>query len=248
VAVASGIAAAAVGTDAGGSVRVPAALNGLVGLKASYGAVPDDGVARLTRDLDHVGPMGWTVDDVTVMFEAMSGRSIDREVKVERIGVLTDFFGGADADLVAAVRAAISECFGECAEEKTPMCAWASAVEFVTVGTDASQLIGELLVKHGPQMAPDSRFILQLGGGLTAEDRRKADGVRRGMVAELKALLERYDVLVGPMVGCFAPMLHEAARKHGELDTATMGKLAAATFPANLTGFPSATVPCVRSG
>src|ERR1700674_4990226 len=59
VAVASGIAAAAIGTDAGGSIRVPATINGLVGLKPTLGAVPQEGVAGLTFDLDHSGPLAW---------------------------------------------------------------------------------------------------------------------------------------------------------------------------------------------
>src|SRR5260221_10017497 len=78
VAVASGIAPVALGSDAGGSVRVPAACNGLVGLKPTMGAVPQDGVAGLTFDLDHSGPLAWTVADATDVVEVMAGRAVER--------------------------------------------------------------------------------------------------------------------------------------------------------------------------
>src|SRR5207302_8418912 len=74
VAVASGIAPIALGSDAGGSIRVPAAINGLVGLKPTFGAVPQEGVAGLTFDLDHSGPIAWTVEDATDVFEVISAR------------------------------------------------------------------------------------------------------------------------------------------------------------------------------
>src|SRR5437763_1373485 len=77
-AVASGFAPGALGTDAGGSIRVPAAINGLVGLKPTYEAVPLEGVAGLTLDLDHVGPIAWTVEDATQVFEVISARAVDR--------------------------------------------------------------------------------------------------------------------------------------------------------------------------
>src|SRR5207244_3967788 len=102
VAVASGIAAAAVGTDAGGSIRVPAALNGLVGLKPTYGAVPSQGVALLTRDLDTLGPLAWTVEDAALLFEALAAARVDRAARAERPAVLADFFEGAEEPVVRA--------------------------------------------------------------------------------------------------------------------------------------------------
>jgi aspartyl-tRNA(Asn)/glutamyl-tRNA(Gln) amidotransferase subunit A len=248
VAVASGIAAAAIGTDAGGSVRVPAALNGLVGLKPTYGGVPGEGIARLTKDLDAAGPIGWTVDDVTALYEAMSGAAVDRAAKVERPALLADFFEGAEEGVAKAVRAAATEAFGALPEVRTPNARWAAAVEFVVVGTDAAELMAGLMKSSAALMGADARTILRLGAGLGRDDRRRADGVRGAMRKELDALFAQHAVLIGPAVGSFAPPLSEVARKTGELDTRTMARLAAVTFPANLCGLPACTVPCVREG
>jgi Asp-tRNA(Asn)/Glu-tRNA(Gln) amidotransferase A subunit family amidase len=248
VAVASGIAAAAIGTDAGGSIRLPAALNGLVGLKPTLNAVPQQGVAALTFNLDCSGPIGWTVDDVAALFEVLADVRLDRNAAPARAALLTDFFAGAEDDVARAVRAAAAEVFGKLEEVATPLCAWATAVEFVIIGTDAQKTTAPLLAAHAHEMGADVRLILRLGGGISASDRARADAVRARMRGELDALLERYDVLLAPAAGRFAPPLNPKARKGGELDTDGIARLAAVAFPANLTGLPSCAVPCVRDG
>ncbi len=248
VAVASGIAPVAIGTDAGGSVRVPAALNGLVGLKPGFGQVPLDGVAGLTLDLDHAGPIAWTVEDAARLFEVIAARPLDRTPFTGKVALLDDLFEGAEDSVAAAARGALHAVFGHLDPVATPLCAWATAVEFVIVGTDAQRTCGHLLRDHAADLGADTRTILNLGGGLTAKDRARADGVRAGMRRELDALFERYDVLVGPAVGAPAPLLHKAALACGELDTSKIAQLAAVTFVANLTGHPCCVVPCVREG
>lgn len=248
VAVASGIAPAGVGTDAGGSVRIPAALCGLVGLKPTYGAIPDGGIAQLTRDLDQVGPIAWTADDAALLFEGMSGRSLRASSGSIRPAVLPDLFDGCEEAVSRAVRAAVAEVFGDCGDAPTPMTAWAAVVEFVIVGTDAGELVGPLLQSNGHRMGADTRTILQLGRGLPRADREKADRMRSAICDELSALLRRFDVLLAPAAGAFAPKLHPRAMRAGELDTRAIAQLSAVAYPANLTGLPSVAVPCVRDG
>ena len=248
VAVASGIAPVALGSDAGGSIRIPAAINGLVGLKPTYGAVPQEGVAGLTLDLDHSGPLAWTVEDATLVFEVIAARPVDRAVQVRSAALLADFFEEGDPEAMAAVRTAAREVFGDLPVAATPLCAWATAVEFVIVGTDAQTTCAPHLRDHADQIAPDTRLILRLGAGLSASDRKRADQVRLGMRRELEALFERYDVLIGPAIGCFAPRLHPHAQAYGELDTVKIAQLAAVSFVTNLTGHPCCVVPCVRQG
>ena len=248
VAVASGIAPIALGSDAGGSIRVPAACNGLVGLKPSFGSIPLDGVSALTRDLDHVGPLAWTVEDATLLFEALAARQVDRAVRVRSAALLVDFLDGAEVAVVRAVRGAVAEVFGAIEEVQTPLAAWAAPVEFVIVGSDAESTAGRHLTEHAREMAPDTRTILRLGAGLPASDRHRADKLRAGMRREIDALLEKFEVLLGPALGCYPPLLHRAARSHGVLDMAAIAQLAAVEFVANLTGHPSCVVPCVRDG
>jgi len=248
VSVATGIAPAAIGTDAGGSIRVPAALNGLVGLKPTFGSVPAEGIARLTHDLDHIGPIGWSSADCAALFEVISGRALERDVPVGRPALVTELFEGADDAVASAVRAAVRECFGDLPELQAPATAWASAIEFVIVGEQSFQLAEQMLRDHPHLLGHDTRAILRLGGALPAEDRRRAARAREVLTAELEAHLASFDLLLGPTTGTFAPPLHPLARRYGELDTRTMARLASQTFPANLSGLPACTVPCVREG
>ncbi len=182
------------------------------------------------------------------MFEVIASRAVDRAAVVRSPALLADFFENGEPEAMERVRAAAGEVFGELPAVKTPICAWATAVEFVIVGTDAQKTCGPYLREHASEIAPDTRMILRLGGGLPASDRRRADQVRIAMRRELDALLEKYDVLLGPAIGCFAPVLHPASRAFGELDTARIAQLAAVTFVTNLTGHPCCAVPCVRDG
>jgi len=106
VAVALGYAAAALGTDTGGSIRIPCALNGLVGLRPTHGSLPMAGIAPLAPPTDTVGPMGWRVEDVARLFAAMGGVAAERRVP-RRVGVLRAAFG-ADARVCAAVEAGLA--------------------------------------------------------------------------------------------------------------------------------------------
>lgn len=108
VAVATGAAMTAIGSDTGGSIRNPAALCGVVGLKPTFGAVPTSGVYPLSWSLDTVGPLARTVDDAWLTYRAMAGQadseSLDRDLRGIRLGVLGGYFRDrVDADTLAAV-------------------------------------------------------------------------------------------------------------------------------------------------
>lgn len=248
VAVASGIARMAVGTDAGGSIRIPAAFNGVVGLKPTFGAVPLDGIGCLAFDLDHAGPIARTVDDATMLFEVLAQTMIRRDATVSRVALIAELFDGVRDGVGEAVRQAARTVFGDLPTVSAPLAAWAPSVEFVIVGTDASRLCEPYMKDHARDIAPDTRIILRLGAGLSAGDRRRADRVRAAMRREIDKLLETYDVLIAPSTGCMPPRIHNAARKYGQLDTTKIAQIAGQCFVANLTGHPAVSVPCVREG
>nr|MBA3948939.1 amidase [Acidobacteriota bacterium] len=113
-AVAAGIGLGSVGTDTGGSIRIPAALCGLVGLKPSYGEIPVDGVVPLSTSFDHVGPIALTVDDARTMWEVMSGKSASAAGGgAIRIGVPRGYlFELLEDDVRAAFEAAVAALAG----------------------------------------------------------------------------------------------------------------------------------------
>src|SRR5689334_2247584 len=105
VAVATGMGLGSIGTDTGGSIRIPAAACGVVGLKASLGEIPTDGVIPLSRTTDHVGPLGRTVQDVAWLWAAMADQPLTavepRDAATLRVGRLGGYFSLL-ADEVAA--------------------------------------------------------------------------------------------------------------------------------------------------
>ncbi|CAM5673394.1 Amidase OS=Streptomyces tendae OX=1932 GN=GUR47_23680 PE=4 SV=1 [Streptomyces tendae] len=123
VAVAAGTATFALGTDTGGSIRVPAALNGVVGLKPTYGLVPRHGVTSLSWSLDHVGPITRTVEDAALVLDALAGHdprdpaslsapatpyrpAADTDLTGLRVGVPRNYyFDHVDPEVETAVRA-----------------------------------------------------------------------------------------------------------------------------------------------
>ena len=248
VAVAAGIVPVAVGTDAGGSVRIPAAINGLVGLKPTLDAIPLEGVSSLTFDLDHVGAIARTVEDATLLFEVLADRRVDRDVTIRAPAVLRDLFEGAERGVANAVSQAAREVFSNPPEVASPFCEWAVPVQFVIAATDVQKTFGRYIKDHIHAMALDTRIILRLGAGMRSDDRTRADRIREAMRRELDSLLQNHDVLISPAIGSLPPRIGTAARKHGELDIATMARLGAPSFVTNLTGHPSVVVSCVSEG
>jgi len=111
VSVARGLAAAALGTDTGGSVRIPAAWNGLVGLKTSWGRVPLDGTVPLSPSLDTIGPLTHTVADAATLFSLLSGATADiHNVSLKDHAVLVPdnlVFDGLDSGIAKTIEQAI---------------------------------------------------------------------------------------------------------------------------------------------
>jgi aspartyl-tRNA(Asn)/glutamyl-tRNA(Gln) amidotransferase subunit A len=105
VALAAGLVPAAIGTDAGGSIRIPAACCGVVGFKPTWGAVSTRGFVDDGSPIDHVGPMARSVEDAVTLFEVLSGRSVERgDCHELRVGLATDLLQAAHPDVVRATR------------------------------------------------------------------------------------------------------------------------------------------------
>ena len=119
-AVASGMVPLALGTDTGGSIRIPAALCGTVGFKPSFASVPLDGVFPLASSLDHVGPIANHVEDARLLFEVLAGRACQPAAtpRALRVGWITcASFGPVDAELHQQVYQAAQQLFGEALQE-----------------------------------------------------------------------------------------------------------------------------------
>lgn len=256
----------AMGSDTGGSIRIPAAVCGTVGLKPTYGRVSRAGVASLSWSLDHVGPLTRTVEDAAICLQWLAGydprdpgsadeplgdylSGLNGGVKGLRIGLPTNyFFDQVDAEVEAAVRAAIDELSSQGAvvkEVEIPYAPQIMGVEFGMCLPEASAYHRDMLRERADLYEPDVLVFLQAGELVPATDYITALRVREKMKHAWQAMYADVDVVIGPAVA--AP----ATRRDQEAITWTDGSQEPVTpafvrlsAPANVTGLPSVAVPC----
>jgi len=271
VAVAAGLCAGALGTDTGGSVRIPASLCGIVGLKATYGRVSRAGVFALAWSLDHIGPMTRTVEDAALLLQVLAGpdpqdptaaavsvpdyqAALSQGLHGLRVGILRDvFFERLDPDVRSGVEAAAQALQGEGATVSTvqlPAIRHAAAATFAIISAESMAYHERLLRSRAGDYGADVRARLLTGQFVLATQYLKAQRVRRVMQAAVDEALAQVDALLLPSTPLPAPRLTD---EHVTLDGTTdhvRSWLTRCTRPFNLTGHPTLSVPCglSRSG
>ncbi|WP_432571305.1 amidase [Kineococcus sp. SYSU DK005] len=264
-AVAAGECMVGMGSDTGGSIRIPAAICGVVGLKPTYGRVSRRGVASLSWSLDHVGPLTRTVQDAALTMNAIAGydradpASVDRPVpdftsrigqSIEglRVGVPTTYFTERlqepVRDSVAAAVARLAELGASLVEVEIPMAAQIGAVEWGLMLPEASAYHQEALRASPELFTEETRALLEVGEFVLATDYIKAQRLRTLVQAAWKEMFSSIDVLA-------APTLPHTAAVAGEPEViwpdgvreGTTATYVRYSQPANVTGLPSITVP-----
>jgi aspartyl-tRNA(Asn)/glutamyl-tRNA(Gln) amidotransferase subunit A len=265
VAVAAGLVAAALGTDTGGSIRIPAALCGITGLKPTYGRVSRAGVRPLAWSLDHLGPMTRTAADAALLLGALAGYdpadpatsvlpvpdyrlALTGDVKGLRVGVLRAFFmDRAAADVAQAVEAAARALEGLGArvdEAPLPSARLMPAASFAILASEALAYHGAWLRERPGDYQPDVRERLRLGAFVGGAQYVRAQQVRALLRAEVDAALAARDVLLAPTVPLAAPRVdeREVAVAGGRVDV--LAALPQLTRGFNLSGHPVCSLPC----
>lgn len=254
VAVATGCALGSVGTDTGGSVRIPAALCGVVGLKPTYGLVPRDGVFPLAPSLDHVGPMGRSVEDVALLLEVLAGAPgrytarLGSGLQGLRVGVPGGAFWELASDGVLerfdeAVRVLEREGARRVPVEFPWEAASAAATAVLMVEASWVHLAG--LREDPGGFGPDVRERLLVGLVLPAERYVRALTVCRALSRRAADLFAaEVDVLATPTTPTPAPLLGERVTRLGGEERDTRALLTRFTNPFNALGLPALSVPC----
>jgi aspartyl-tRNA(Asn)/glutamyl-tRNA(Gln) amidotransferase subunit A len=245
-AVASRCVPLALGTDTGGSIRIPASLCGISGLKPTHGRVSLDGVMPLAPSMDTVGPMATTVDDVALAFGVLTGRPVEppRSTRL-RVGAVSVFVVPSRPDVMAAVEAVIDalreegaavEPVGDLRYEPDDWgrLAWRELYE----------AHGHLLERPDAVERPTREFMEQ-GRAITPDE---LEAARRRVVAlraDFAAMLERADVLVVPATAFPAPLAGEIEVDVGGGRTLNVrrGAISLLTRPVNLAGLPAVAFP-----
>ena len=264
-AVAAGQCTITTGSDTGGSIRIPSALCGIVGLKPTYGAVSRHGLRPLSWSLDHPGPMVRTVEDAALAMNAIAGHDpkdvasarfsppdytegLGQDVTGLRIGVPKEYFEAPlDPEVRLAVENALSqlESLGaEVREVSMPMFEQAQAFSTTVLLAEASAYFRDILAKNGPQIYPPVRTRLEAGLFISAADYLRAQQARALFDRQARALLDEVDLLAGPTEPVTAPELLAETVLAGEREVGTVAALTQYTRPYNVTGFPAISVPC----
>ena len=262
-ALAAGLCAVALGTDSGGSIRIPAAACGVAGLKPTLGRVSRRGVVPLSWSFDTVGPMARTVEDLALLLSAIAGpdpadewcsarpaadftRDLARGARGVVIGVPRDwFFDGVEPGIAAAVRAAIAVLEGEgarCAEVALPGMADAHTAHHAILASEAAAFHGAWLRERPQDYGDAIRAALELGALIPAVDYVNARRVQSAVRATFRAALAGADVLVTPSLPQAPLRVGEAMSREPEV---AWNRL---LTPVNVAGFPALSVPCGFDG
>jgi aspartyl-tRNA(Asn)/glutamyl-tRNA(Gln) amidotransferase subunit A len=259
-ALAAGIGFGSVGTDTGGSLRIPASFCGIVGFKPSFGLLSMDGIVPLAESLDHAGPLARTVDDAATLFEEIRGEYPQRTSKTKasvlkgkRLSKLgwpaSYFFDLVDPEVQFAIEAAVKlfEAMGARVEEVS--------LPHVEESVEASTKIGlaEASSYHASRgyfpsraadYSEDVRRRLKLGFEVTAVEYLAANEVRRRLTADFDRAFERVDAIVAPATTVVAPGLGETELIIRGEKTPLRTAVVNANRPANFTGHPAISIPC----
>ncbi len=265
VAVAAGLCAGALGTDTGGSIRIPAAFCGLVGLKPTYGRVSRAGVIPLAWSLDHVGPMTRTVTDAALLLQVLAGRdpadpsaadvpvpdyrrAMQGEMRGLRLGLPKDFFfERLDPEVRVAVLAAARslEGLGASVEEVSlPGIQHAGPASFAIIAAEATAYHEPYLKARATEYGPDVRTRLTTGQFILAGHYLKAQRARQVIRAEVDAALRQVHALLFPTTPIPAPPLDAREISLDGLTEDVRWWLIRCTRPVNVTGHPALSVPC----
>ena len=251
--VAAGMALGSIASDTGGSIRIPAAACGIVGLKPTFGEVSLDGAVPLSRALDHAGPLALSVADAALIFGVLSGRPNmkPRPIAELRFAVLRDYFCDLlDDDVRARFEEtidAIRQAGASVVERRIDHAALtAPAYMHITFGDAAAYHAGT--IEAVPHLYTQGvRQRLELARYVMAEDYVRALDIREALRSEVDAVLAGESTLVLPTLPIPAPVIGAAVvdiRGESQPVRALMLRL---TQLFNLTGHPAISIPCGRT-
>lgn len=253
VAIATGMSFASVGTDTGGSIRIPAALCGIVGLKPTYAELPLSGIVPLSASLDHVGPMTRSVEDAWIVFNVMKGHgapTIERPAldrRRTRFGVPRSyFFDILDDDVRRSFEERVKHLRTSGAEVQDvwiPHAADAPPIYLHIQAPEAASVHARSLERQPDAYTPNVRWRLEAGRYLLAEDYVRAQRGRLVLRREVDAILRTCQALLLPTVPIPAPPLGAVEATVGDRKELVRGVMLRLTQLFNLTGNPVISIP-----
>ena len=255
IAIATGMSLGTVGTDTGGSIRIPAAACGVVGLKPEWGEISASGVVPLSRQLDHVGPLARTVTDAWLQYNAMRPAARRWVSAIEtaptkglRLAVPAGyFFDRLDADVERCVLGTIERLRGAgvaVTETAIPHAQDMAAIYLHLVFGDAAEYHASTLDKRPQDYTPNVRMRLEMARYVLAEDYIRALRGRALIAREVDRALDGVDALVLPALAIPAPPIGAATVPVKGGADAVRTLMLRCSQPFNLSGHPAISLPC----
>jgi Asp-tRNA(Asn)/Glu-tRNA(Gln) amidotransferase A subunit family amidase len=263
-AVAGGLCPVALGADGGGSIRIPAALCGVVGLKATWGRISERGALPLCWTVGHVGPLGATVRDVAAAYALIAGTDPEDPatagqpaVHLEgfeqpalegiRLGIARPWFEDADPDVVSrcdeAVRALV-DVGATVVEIPSPDLNTLLWTHTVLILSEMATTLRPYLREDARRFGLDVRTNLAIGQFFESTDYVHALRHKFRLTREYLRLMQQVDVIVTPTTAATASPIPEHALPGGESNLPLSDALMRFVRVGNLTGFPALAVPC----
>ena len=264
-AIAAKLAAATIGTDTGGSIRIPAAFCGCVGMKQTWSRVSRYGVLPLADSLDHAGPITRTVRDAALMLQVIAGNdphdstssaepvpdyaaALTGDLSGVRIGVIADLLSGLSDEVALSFNAALRalRALGaEVEEVKIANIDTASTIATNIMFAEAAEFHEQWMRTRAHEYGPDVRRMLEAGMMTPALYYVRAQRSRSAILAETMRALENHTVLVAPTASIPAPRIDVGGRALTDSGTPVdmVASVLRFTAPFNVTGQPALALP-----
>jgi aspartyl-tRNA(Asn)/glutamyl-tRNA(Gln) amidotransferase subunit A len=263
VAVATGLVPFAIGVDGGGSIRVPAATNGIFGLKPTWGRVSRSGDSA-AGSVVHIGPLGASTQDLARVLEVIAGadpndaqttpqpamgsldRALERGVRGLTFGVPAREWGDADASIATAGQEAVRTLEREGAKVvpiEIGMARYAAALGYLAIGVEAFGSLRAEWRDHAAEMSEDLQISLSVLAHVSAADYADVQRLRTGLRRDVARAFERIDVLALPTLSEPASRVTAEEMKSGFIDSRAIAAACRFSFLANLTGLPALSCP-----
>ena len=262
-AVGGGLVPISLGSDTNGSIRVPASLCGIFGLKPTFGRLSRGGTRGFVASLDHVGPFARTVGDLAAAYDAMQGpdpndpacagrpvepatAGLDQGSAGLRVAVAGGHFAGSGQ--AAAAVEAVAHALGAKQVVEVPEAARARAAAFVITASEGADLHFEDLKSRPGDFDPMTRDRFLAGTLVPAGWVLRAQRFRRWYREQVLALFRDCDILLAPATPCPAPLIGQETIEIAGIEVAARPNLGVYTQPLSFIGLPIVAVPLRREG
>jgi len=263
-AVSAGVVPVALGSDAGGSIRIPASFCGVYGIKPTYGRIPTAGGELLSKTLDHTGPLGASLQELADFIDITAGADEGDEASMlapahEAIGEVVakpfeelrlawcpEMLSGAQDDVIASFHNtldALRERGAKIQAVSIPYHDLIQPVGYMTIASEGAASQQQRLRRFRDKYSPPTRLLLAVGARVTVCEYMQAQRVRSLIKRGFLEVLESFDAFVSPTTGCVAKRLTEADLTIGAVDSDFNAAVSQFTFAGNITGLPAVSIP-----